>query len=216
MKISWKRIWYFIWKEDSLASWIVNIILAFVIIKFLIYPGLGFVLDTPYPIVAVVSGSMEHDITKQYYDPLRSKGWTGKYSMCGNEYDSSRRVNFDTYWDECGEWYEGRNISKEEFSEFPLSNGFNKGDIIVLYSKKNVEVGDVIVFWANRPEPIIHRVVDVNELDQTQFLTKGDNNGREDGWSLEERVIGKALFKIPMLGWIKILFTEFIYLFIGG
>ena len=56
-----KRVWYFIWEEDSIWSWLVNIILAFVLIKYVVYPGLGFLLGTSHPIVAVVSGSMEHD-----------------------------------------------------------------------------------------------------------------------------------------------------------
>jgi len=53
-----KRLWHFLWEEDSIWSWIANVIIAFVIIKFLLYPGLGFVLGTPAPIAAVFSGSM--------------------------------------------------------------------------------------------------------------------------------------------------------------
>ena len=73
-----KKIWYFIWEDDSLLSWIVNIVLAFLLIKFLIYPGLGFALSTDYPIVAVISGSMEHDgsfndwwsLHQKFYDDI--------------------------------------------------------------------------------------------------------------------------------------------------
>ena len=54
-------IWFFIWEDDSVWSWIINIILAFVIIKFMVYPIIGLTLTTSHPIVAVVSGSMEHD-----------------------------------------------------------------------------------------------------------------------------------------------------------
>ena len=56
-----KKIWYFIWEDNSIWSWIVNIILAFVLIKFIVYPGLGFLLSTSHPVVAVVSESMEHN-----------------------------------------------------------------------------------------------------------------------------------------------------------
>ena len=56
----WKKFWYFIWEDNSIWSWIVNVILAFLLIKFLVYPGLGIILGTDYPIVAVVSESMEH------------------------------------------------------------------------------------------------------------------------------------------------------------
>ena len=54
-------MWKFLWKDDSVISWVVNILLAFLIVKFLIYPGLGFALGTSYPVVAVVSGSMNHN-----------------------------------------------------------------------------------------------------------------------------------------------------------
>ena len=58
-----KGIWYFIWEDNSFWSWIVNIILAFVLIKFIVYPGLGFLLGTGFPIVAVISGSMDHSLS---------------------------------------------------------------------------------------------------------------------------------------------------------
>ena len=52
------KIWYFVWEEDSVLSWAVNIVLAFFLIKYLVYPGLGLALGTTHPVVAVVSGSM--------------------------------------------------------------------------------------------------------------------------------------------------------------
>ena len=55
-----KKTWNFLWKSDSVWSWLVSFVLAFIIVKFLIYPGLGLILGTGFPIVAVVSGSMEH------------------------------------------------------------------------------------------------------------------------------------------------------------
>ena len=51
-----EKIWKFLWKDDSVWSWIVSIILAFLIVKFAIYPFLGLILGTGFPIVAVVSG----------------------------------------------------------------------------------------------------------------------------------------------------------------
>ena len=61
LKKLWKKTWYFIWDDDSIYSWLVNVVLAFVLIKFIVYPVLGLLLQTNYPIVAVVSSSMEHD-----------------------------------------------------------------------------------------------------------------------------------------------------------
>ncbi len=194
-----KKIWHFIWEEDSLMSWLVNIILAFLIIKFLLYPFIGLLLGTSYPIVAVVSSSMEHGLVEDNND---------LYYLCGNYYNGKTKLD---YWSTCGSWYEEKGITKKEFDSYIFKNGFNKGDIIILTSKKNVEKGDVIVFWANRAYPIIHRVVDVNE---SNYNTKGDHNKAEDGFVNEERLIGKALFRIPFLGWIKIWFVNFLNLII--
>ncbi len=188
-----KKIWNFIWNDDSIASWVVNIILAFLIIKFLFYPAIGLVLGTTHPIVAVVSSSMEHDLI---YDPL-----TKNYIICGKSFEEDKMLNFNSYWEICGAFYEDINIKNTEFKEFKMKNGFNMGDIIVLSNKKNIKNGDITVYWSDRIYPIIHRVVDNNE---THIITKGDHNSRSDNPVLKDQVIGKALFKIPYLGWIKI------------
>jgi signal peptidase I len=90
-KSFWGKLWYFLWHEDSIESWTINIILAFIIIKFLVYPALGFTLGTSHPIVAVVSGSMEHKLVPEYeYDMVNGemkKSRTDYYVMCGNRYD---------------------------------------------------------------------------------------------------------------------------------
>jgi len=217
MKIDIKQIWNFIWHDDSAASWIVNVILAFVIIKFLVFPGMSFALGTSHPIVAVVSGSMEHDITKEYRyfgNPITGpKQWSGQYFLCDQKFSEDKHVNFDGYWEICGPWYEKNSISQEMFDEFKMSNGFNKGDLIILHTKENAEVGDVLVFWGTRSDPIIHRIVEVTD---DGYITKGDHNSREDGTVNPDNVIGKALFRVPYLGWIKIWFVQFISIFIGG
>ena len=48
------KVWWFLWEDDSVWSWLANIVLAFVLIKFIVYPGLGLALQTSHPIVAVV------------------------------------------------------------------------------------------------------------------------------------------------------------------
>ena len=183
-----KKTWNFLWYSDSPASWIVSLVIAFVLVKFLIYPGLGLVLGgTSHPVVAVVSGSMEHE-----------------------------GIGSEIWWEENKGWDEKRGITKGDYSEWIFKNGFNKGDIIVLYGSKSKDInrGDVIVFQSNSHYPIIHRVVDKWKDEEEWFLkTKGDNNG--DSYDSlgeteisEERVIGKSIFKVPYLGWIKIFFVE--------
>lgn len=186
-----KKLWKFVWHDNSIWSWIVNAALAFVIIKFIVYPGLGFLLQTDHPVVAVVSDSMKY------------------------------KEDFDQWWESMGAYYEAQNITYEQFKGFPLSNGFNKGDIIIIKGKKpdKVEVGDIIVFEASRPEPIIHRVIRRWEADRHYYSTKGDRNGgqRDEEKDIrEERVIGTAWLRVPYVGYVKILFTKAINTIRGG
>ena len=175
---TFRKVWNFIWHDDSILSWIVNIVLALVIVKFLIYPGLGLIFNTNYPLVAVVSGSMEHN-----------------------------QRNFDEWWSANGKWYEKNNITKEQFENFRFKNGFNKGDIMILFGSKNIKVGDVIVYTSVNPYPIIHRVVKLNE--DSSFIMKGDHNSDKDPTTVSSSV-GKAVIRIPLLGYIKILFMDYI------
>lgn len=192
MKKTLKRIWLFLWEEDSIWSWIANVVVAFVVIKFLLYPGLGLILGTPAPIVAVVSGSMEHEGNFDNF-------WDAE--MCCNGACTNTLVQ--------GKYYERLNISESAFRSFDFVNGFNMGDIMVLASPDSAEVGDVIVYVVpGRPDPIIHRVVQMNEANgQSFFWTKGDHNcdmGSFEKEIPESRVIGKAVWRVPFLGWVKI------------
>jgi signal peptidase I len=201
-----KKAWYFIWHDDSILSWLVNLVLAFVLIKFIIYPGIGLIFGTSYPIVAVVSSSMEH---QESFDK-----WWLEQAYCG-DYGCGARCLCTQ-----GDWYNARNISKREFEDFRFTNGFNRGDIMVLFGiqPKDVRVGDVIVYNANRPVPtypIIHRVVKIRSEEKIYFETKGDNNinSINDGYLNEHAIsetqlIGRAVFRIPYLGYVKIWFTE--------
>jgi hypothetical protein len=178
-------LWWFIWEDDSWISWVVNVILAFIIVKFLVYPGLGYMLGTSLPIVAVVSGSMEHN-----------------------------GLGFDKWWDVNQNWYLANGVTKDEMGSYRFKNGFNKGDIIILIGTKaeNTKMGDIIVYSTTKYKyPIIHRVVNSWNDEGYYFETKGDNNGQKDSEPVYySNVLGKAWFKIPYLGWIKLIFTEII------
>lgn len=193
IKKIWQKVWYFIWEDNSAWSWIVNIILAFIIIKFLVYPGLGLAFGTTHPVVAVVSGSMEHP------------------------------GSFDTWWDtDCGQEYQEDiyadfGITKEEFREYKFKNGFNKGDIMIVFGPNSLEIGDVIVFNANTPvDPIIHRIVNITEKNSnTYYTTKGDYNCGLNDFEMSiphEYLIGRAAMRVPLLGWVKIVFLELLKL----
>lgn len=201
----WSKFWHFFWEEDNLLSWALNIIVAFILIKWVIYPGLGMILNTGYPVVAVVSQSMEHN-----------------------------GMGFNQWWAANHGWYESNNITMDDFNTFPVRNGFNKGDIMILYGVDGVDIGDVVVFWGGKKEPIIHRVAKRwNDIDGNwYFQTKGDNNrvslqvyqnifgvtvpkGTEGAIKVideteiaKKDVVGKAIFRVPYLGYIKIWFID--------
>lgn len=204
-------MWKFLWHEDSLASWIANIVLAFIIIKFIIYPLLSVMFGTSLPLVAVVSCSMEH----QFTDCGESDS---PEVLCSSQ--GSGFVSDDIYWKQCGNFYETRNISQDRFEKFPFDDGFNKGDVIVLKGKDpySIEVGDVLIFEAKaeRSYPIIHRVIDTRTANGSHvFETKGDhnptqiNNSRVNEYSIsEDDVIGVGMVRIPYVGYLKIWFVK--------
>lgn len=224
-KETFHKVWYFIWEDNSIWSWLVNIVLAFVIIKFLVYPGLGFALGTTHPIVAVVSGSMEHKSVKDIcvelgpgaQGPVCIKYSDTLFSICGKQVPVRKGYGLDDYYGLCGDWYSEKNITMDDFKGFQMKNGFNKGDIIVLRKAANLKVGDIIVFWsADRPDPIIHRIVRIDDTQYGEFIqTKGDHNGDSSPIDMNipsDKVIGKAFFKLPYLGYIKIGFVELLRL----
>jgi signal peptidase I len=198
-----QKIWYFIWDDDSIWSWIVNVVIAFLLIKFVVYPGLGLGLGTTHPVVAVVSGSMEHRLSGGQICGINPEVYTS---------------TLDGFWSICGDFYRNYDINEVMFSKFPFKNGFSTGDIIVLLGKKpaDINVGDVIVFKADKPDPIIHRVIKKwVDNDQYYFTTKGDHNPSSLYFETsisQDRLIGKAVFKIPWLGYIKIWFVDLLRL----
>lgn len=104
--------------------------------------------------------------------------------------------------------YSERGIYFNQTENWPLNHGFSKGDIIFVLSSKNLKVGDVVIFAHGTGTPIIHRII---ELSNKTFTTKGDNN-----WGLlpyeqnvpRENAIGRAVFRIPAIGWIKLIFFD--------
>tara|TARA_B100000315_G_C14149854_1_gene395214 strand:- start:164 stop:580 length:417 start_codon:yes stop_codon:yes gene_type:complete len=99
----------------------------------------------------------------------------------------------------------------ENFKDFKFKKGFNKGDILLVTgaNPEKLKIGDVIIFDGGANNPIIHRIVEVNE---NTFSTLGDNNNGQIPSEKNipaEKIIGKAQFKIaPYLGWIKLIFFE--------
>ncbi len=190
-----KRTWHFIWEDDSIWSWIVNLILAFIIIKYIIFPVLAFFLGSSFPVVAVVSGSMHHDSD--------FNTWWNSQAICSGKICTQ------------GNFYGQFNISENEFMKFKFANGFNIGDVMILTAPKDVHVGDVLVYVAANGEPIIHRVISLDPLE-----TKGDHNEAQivtasvnEQTVSHDVILGKASFDVPLIGYVKIWFADIMSLF---
>ncbi len=189
-----KAFWNWLWHSDSILSWLVALLLAFITVKFIFFPVLSLTLGTSLPLVVVESSSMEHP-----------------GSFVGNVVGASS--NFELWWQEKDSWYEEKGIKKSEAEEWSLRTGFDKGDIMIVYGRTKPKVGDVIIFNANTKHPIIHRIV---SIENGIIQTKGDNNDGQlpaEKNIPEDAVVGKAVLRIPKLGWLKLIFVEMLKVF---
>jgi len=176
-----KKIWNFL-KEDTWPSFFVDLVLAFIIIKFIFFPLLSFLTGAAMPLVIVESCSMYHSTNLE--DVMRNPIYS----------------NF--------------NLTLQDAKSWRFKNGINKGDIIFVVRPNHLKIGDIIIFSSTSSNPIIHRVVSLTPLE-----TKGDHNsaqlnannnpGRVDETNIQQsQLVGKALFRIPYLGWVKLIFFE--------
>ncbi len=187
IKKSLVDFWNFLWYSNSILSWILLFVLAFIIVKFIFFPLASLILSSKMPFVIVESYSMQHC-----------------HSISNNKLFG---CSFDKYWFYYGSWYEKNGIERSEFEKFKFKNGLNAGDIVVVKGKKQYEIGDIIVFFANG-KPIIHRIINKTCEQACIYETKGDNNQDQIDFEkeiMEKQIVGKAVFVIPKLGWIKLL-----------
>jgi len=186
-----KKFWYYFWKDDSIWGWLFSLAVIIIFIKFIFFPFLNLVTGTSLPLAIVESCSMYHK---------------------GNFLS-----NFNNWYDSHEYKYEEFEITKEEFSKFKFTKGFNKGDILFIIgaNPKKLKVGDVIIFKADQATPVIHRIVEIKENPDTNkrtFSTYGDKNTGQLPFEKsikEEQIIGKAVFRlVPYAGWGKLIFFE--------
>lgn len=75
---------------------------------------------------------------------------------------------------------------------------------IVKTDPATIKVGDPITFNISADTMVTHRVVAIDEANQT-FTTKGDANNTNDGSPVSfSNVVGKPLFTIPLLGYLAV------------
>lgn len=128
LKETWKKIWKYL-QKDTWDSWLVSLILVFILIKFVFFPLLSLATGSSLPLVVVESCSMYHG------------------------------TNFDDWWFKNSAWYEENNISKSDFESFKSKNGLNKGDVIITWGYGKYSKGDIIIFAAQTQYPLIHRII---------------------------------------------------------
>lgn len=187
--ILWGKFWFLLWKDDSFKGWIFSIIFLFIFIKFIFFPLLSLVTGTSLPLAIVESCSMYH------------KG--------------NLASDFDNWWERHNDKYNPFTINKLDFQDFKFRNGFNKGDILFIIGTEpeKLKQGDVIIFNANQRNPVIHRIMEINEVEGSlTFSTIGDNNHGQISFEKnikQEQIVGKAVFKlVPYIGWGKLIFFE--------
>lgn len=186
-----KKFWWIVWKDDSFKGWIISLLFIFIVIKFIFFPLLSLATGTSLPLAIVESCSMYH-----------------KGDLFGS---------FDKWYDKHEDKYSEFDIAYNEFEDFKMKKGFNKGDILFIVGTKpeKIEVGDIIIFTANTQNPVIHRVIKINENNETgelTFSTIGDNNNGQlnvERNISEDQIMGKASIRIaPFIGWGKLIFFE--------
>jgi len=214
---SLKKFWNWLWESDSWWSYLVFLILVFIVIKLIFLPGLGLIFGTSLPLAIVESSSMDHNsleyclqaeqiIINGKVTVVCTEWSSNEYEICGQKILEKKFLSVDNYWSTCGAWYEDKNITQEQFESFKFKNGFRKGDIMIIFGKKDINLGDVIIFNAGRSNPLIHRVISLSPLQ-----TKGDHNSAqlsEEKSINENQIVGVAWGRIPYLGWIKLFVVE--------
>ena len=71
-------------------------------------------------------------------------------------------------------------------------------DVILIEKEDQYKIGDVITFAVSETKSYTHRIVEETE---EGFVTKGDaNNANDSGVVIQENIVGKYLFSIPLIG----------------
>lgn len=92
-----------------------------------------------------------------------------------------------------------------------MTGSINKGDAVLFeqYRGQELEEGQVIIFYKDNIQTI-HRIEDIQILNgDTIYYTKGDNNSKkDDGYRLEQDIIGVVKSRIIYIGWPTIWLNE--------
>lgn len=176
-----KKVWNFLWKEESLASYIAFTIVVFLLLRFVAFPIFLFV--TGYSdVAAVVSSSMEHNALTNYtfYRWLEFNGF------------NISEVRNWPYLDglKVGDVVVVKKVPPEEI---------HVGDIILFYTEKGQIIHRVVYVRRSGNNYYYTTKGDANPIIMSV----------EKDIPYEE-VKGKLVKKIPYIGWPKVIFSKII------
>jgi len=76
------------------------------------------------------------------------------------------------------------------------------GDIIVIQSRSDYQINDVVTFTNSSNLIVTHRIVEVKNAGTKRYMTKGDANRSEDEDEIsKDQIMGKVVFVAPKLGY---------------
>ena len=174
-----KKSWHFLWDEESLTSYIAFIIIAFVVLKFVFFPG--FLFLTGYSdVAAVVSGSMIHNTVTEhtFYNWLDFNG-----------FNRSEVQNWP--------FLNGLNIGDIISVKKVPAEDIKVGDIILFYSDKGQIIHRVMFVKKQGDNYFYTTKGDANPV----IMELEKNIPYYD-------VKGELVSKVPYLGWPKVLLSK--------
>jgi len=120
-------------------------------------------------------------------------------------------AEYDEWWNSQSGFYSvNYGITNEMYNQFPQSNGFSKGDFLLVKEVKydELNVGDIILHESDALN-IPQRIVSKYQENSTNYvITKGDNRIQSSTPISEAQIIGKVSGIIPKIGWIKLWFIN--------
>lgn len=92
-----------------------------------------------------------------------------------------------------------------------MTGTVDKGDVIIYeeYKKQKIKVNDILVFKRDN-RLIVHRVIRVKNVNnENRYFTKGDaNNAEDEGYVIDEDVVGVYKLKIKKIGNLTLAFDD--------
>ncbi|MDO8427835.1 MAG: hypothetical protein Q7S92_01350 [Candidatus Diapherotrites archaeon] len=209
-------------EKKSWISWTVYLISAFVF-AFLLYSIIGFILQTSFPLVIVVSGSMEPVYFRG--DLIVLQGTNPESLNAPLITLSSQSIHWTSYCIKKNE--PEKEILCSQAKQELLLTDLRTSDIVttrLVFDGNQIikiqSLGDVIVYFSDLQgnKPVIHRAVaKIKTADGMFVLTKGDSVfnpliDQESGISFSpipvSELKGKTLFRIPWLGYLKLILID--------